>query len=608
MSLALIQESAREVRRLAIAGSTLAIGDFRLKKLIPPLEQAGAKVPVFAQVAKAIQDLVQGPEADSAARLLALSTLLNAILYTQGQTGHAAKLEEIPNFTTHRDDGPVTTRTPARLLRPIIEALSTTGSGRFETVRTAVENGTFQDIRLMEPALRALDDVYPELADLVAEKILPGYGRGIAPLLKKNLSLKGKSGDARRLRVLHGLDPETSRELCKTALEEGSAEVKEAAILCLGGFEDCIPLLLEQAKAKNKTLRAAALRALAGHDRPDTTRLFSELIEGKSLEPLVESFGAIRSGAVVDALLEESRRVFAGLVKGDETLLERYVHILNCLRQRKEPAVQEMVFAHFGQSDGLTKLKAAKNSHIAGADVASQLTATLYAMGTPAAHQAILARRAALPATDFPYVLRSALLSWKPAQIYDEFHPLLENKKGAGREKRDQLVRTIWATSHPHATGYFYSIDVDPDSDEAGSLTKIQWDPRWLDALIPINDLDAVCSLARPGHAGVVKYLLKLTEAKNAVELGQIIEALVRCQYPKVTETFIQLVKKHARGKATEYQVHVLFASARYLPPADLPALDALATTLDEKFVDHFLEALAPLRTSPAAATATASS
>jgi hypothetical protein len=91
MSLALIQESAKEVRRLAVAGSPLAVGDFRLKKLIAPLEQAGAKVPVFGQVAKAISDLVDGNEAASAPNLLSLSTLLNAILYTQGQTNQNSK-------------------------------------------------------------------------------------------------------------------------------------------------------------------------------------------------------------------------------------------------------------------------------------------------------------------------------------------------------------------------------------------------------------------------------------------------------------------------------------------------------------------------------------
>src|SRR5712692_3859918 len=95
MSLPLIQESAKEVRWLAIAGSPLAVGDFRLKKLIAPLEQVGAKVPVFAQVAKAIGDLVNGTEVDSAAHLLSLSTLLNAILYTQGQTGTDAGFAEL---------------------------------------------------------------------------------------------------------------------------------------------------------------------------------------------------------------------------------------------------------------------------------------------------------------------------------------------------------------------------------------------------------------------------------------------------------------------------------------------------------------------------------
>src|SRR5712671_5760871 len=101
MSLALIEESAREVRRLAIAGSPLAVGDFRLKKLIPALEQAGAKAPVFAQVAKGIGDLVNGKEADSAATLLSLSTLLNAILYTQGQTGTDGDYRDLEMLATN---------------------------------------------------------------------------------------------------------------------------------------------------------------------------------------------------------------------------------------------------------------------------------------------------------------------------------------------------------------------------------------------------------------------------------------------------------------------------------------------------------------------------
>src|SRR4026209_3047055 len=101
MSVALIEESAKEVRRLAIAGSPLAVGDFRLKKFIAPLEQAGAKVPVFAQVAKSINDLVTGTEAESATRLLNLSTLINAILYTQGQSGASGDYRDLEVFATN---------------------------------------------------------------------------------------------------------------------------------------------------------------------------------------------------------------------------------------------------------------------------------------------------------------------------------------------------------------------------------------------------------------------------------------------------------------------------------------------------------------------------
>ena len=218
MSLALIQESAKEVRRLAIAGSPLAVGDFRLKKLIPPLEQAGAKVPVFGQVAKGIGELVNGKEADSATNLLSLSTLLNAILYTQGQSGAAGDYREIGVYASNC----ASTRTPARVLKPLVQALTSKGGGRFEIIKAACERGAFNDLRLIDPAIRALGDSYPELADLVAEKILPAYGPGIVPRLKSTLDIKGKRQDARALQIMHQLDPAGTLELCTVCTGQGT--------------------------------------------------------------------------------------------------------------------------------------------------------------------------------------------------------------------------------------------------------------------------------------------------------------------------------------------------------------------------------------------------
>jgi hypothetical protein len=131
MSIAVLVQVHEEVRRLAIAGGAVASGDFRLKKLVPPLEQAGEKAPVFGRVAQAAQAVIDSNEKTASAALLDLATLVNAILYTQGETGITGDLKPIE--TT--DMGAGGTQVSARVLKPLLEALSSTGSGRLELVR-----------------------------------------------------------------------------------------------------------------------------------------------------------------------------------------------------------------------------------------------------------------------------------------------------------------------------------------------------------------------------------------------------------------------------------------------------------------------------------------
>jgi hypothetical protein len=596
MSLALILESAKEVRRLAIAGSPLAVGDFRLKKLVAPLEQAGSKVPVFAQVAKAINDVVNGKETDSAANLLNLSTLLNAILYTQGQSGSEGDCCELEVFASNC----TSTRTPARVLKPLVQALTSTGGGRYEIVKSAVERGAFNDLRLIDPAIQALGDVYPELADLVAEKILPGYGLGLVPLLQCGLDLKGKKQDARRLQIMHQLDREGTLALCKTALEDGSPEVKAAAIACLGQHEDCLPLVLEQANTKNKLLRAAALEALAEHDRPEITKLFTELVKGKALDILARPFRILRNRQVLNALLDEGKRVFALLLKGDSEQIPRYWEILDCLDKRKDAEVEEFVLGCFTQGDKIGKLKGAKNSYVAGDDVMIRLAGLLYSVGTPRTLEAILAKRDVLPPTVFGVVLRSALRTWSAEKVFAEFSPLLGQTKGVGKDKCAELERFISAAAWDDTSRFSPALaDDDLNAAEQQTFKKVTWDARWLDAAIKAGQQTIACCLARPAHKAALHYLLNLGEAKKASDPGLLIRALVRCEYPKVTEVFLNLVAKKTKGaKYLDYELQFLFENARYLPVADLPKLDAFAAKLDEKFMDAFLEALAPLRPS----------
>jgi hypothetical protein len=590
MSLALIQEAAKEVRRLAIAGSPLAVGDFRLKKLAPPLEQAGAKVPVFAQVAKAINDVVNGPEAEASTRLLSLSTLLNAILYTQGQSGAEGELRELEIFATNC----TTTRTTGRVLKPLIEALTSSGGGRFEMVKSAVERGAFNDLRLIDPAIQALGDSYPELADLVAEKILPAYGPGIVPRLKSSLDLKGKKHDARKLQVMHQVDPDGTLALCQTALEDGSADVKIAAIACLGQHADCLPLVLEQTKARNKEIRAAALAALAGHNLPEITKMFLELVAGKTLDILIGPFRSLHNPQVLEALLAEGRRMFALLIKNDPEQITRFCEILNCLDGRKEPEVQAFLLECFAQSDPLGKVKAAKAGTFSGSDLQARLTMLLHGTGSSMALEAILAKREALPLISFGVVLRSAVRSWTADKVFTEFSPLLGQTKGAGKQKSEELQRFIFAAHWDHASplyNAYYPVD------EAELPPAAAWDPRWLDAAIKADLPQVVCFLARPGHPAALEYVLKLGDAKKAPDAGLIVQALMRCGCPQITDYYLDLVtKKTKQAKFLDHELRSLFNRARLLPKTDLPKLDDFAAKLDEKFVDAFLEAIAPLR------------
>ena len=150
MSIPVLTQVYDELRRLAIAGSSVAAGDFRLKKLLPPLEQAGAKAPVFAKVAEAAGRLVESNEKTSAAALLEATSLVSAILYTQGETGIEGELQPVERPTS----GLAKTQASARVLKPLLEALTTTGSGRMETIREAYDRGAFRDLRSISPAAR----------------------------------------------------------------------------------------------------------------------------------------------------------------------------------------------------------------------------------------------------------------------------------------------------------------------------------------------------------------------------------------------------------------------------------------------------------------------
>jgi hypothetical protein len=360
---------------------------------------------------------------------------------------------------------------------------------------------------------------------------------------------------------------------------------------------------MEQANSKNKTLRAAALEALAEHDRPEVAKLFGDLIKGNALELLARPLRTIRNLPVLNLLLEEGKRVFELLLKGESEQIPRFEEILNCVEQRKDAEVEQFLLDCFNNSSKLTKLKAAKASPFSGADVIHRLAVHLSFLGTPKALDAILARRDQLPPAAIPVVLTSAFHAWPPDKVYQEFSPFLTQKSGAGKEAGQVLARYLIIFSGNAGSAEFHA-DI---SGGESTKFKVTLDPRWIEACIKADLPSVVCHLAHPDSKSAISYLVKILEAAPKTTgaalarthgySSQIIQTLARCQYPAVTDLFLRVVgERTKKAQQLDYDLQMLFHSACHLPAADLPKLDAFAARLDEKFVDYFLESLGPLR------------
>src|SRR5437764_1325251 len=81
----------------------------------------------------------------------------------------------------------------------------------------------------------AIDDPYGPIAEFVCDHVLPGYGMAIYDDLRRDFNPKAKGGQVRRLRLMHRLDADKTRDLVEQSLESGSADMKVAAIACLSG-------------------------------------------------------------------------------------------------------------------------------------------------------------------------------------------------------------------------------------------------------------------------------------------------------------------------------------------------------------------------------------
>ena len=594
MSIAILMQVHEEVRRLAIAGSAVAGGDFRLKKLVAPLEQAGTKAPVFARVAQATQAVVECNEKTASSALLDLAALTNAILYTQGETGLAGDLNTLETI----DLGGHETQTSARVLKPLLDALGSTGSGRLELVRDAVERGAFRDLRLVQPALNALDDPYPEIAELIAQKVLPAYGRAIVPHLQSTLDFKGRAGHVHRIRLLHKLDPEGSRDLIRRALDEGSKEIRVVAIESLGTTGSDLAHLLEHAKAKAKDVRAAALRALsaAAASAAEAIAMVKKAVEGADIELVVDQLKKSTVPEIRDFVLAQADRQLTGTLatkdpKEQGPAITRLRYLVLSLEGRTDASAEDYLLKCFASVPALAKMKSTPS----GQDF-NELLAYVMARGTPTTRHRLVAAHKSLTGGMLPPALEAARQTMTPANFYNEFHSMLAGltrKKGAEYERAEALAgkltsRRDWRYHRSWVDG----LDDNPDDKDA----RPELDPRWLDAAVGADAVNLVCQLARPGHPKTNQFLSAQLEDTKPHEQHLVLETMVRIGHPDAADAIINSLKKQAKASHYGYYGYWYGRMIADLPKNAAPKFEALMPTLPDKMVDQLMESVLALK------------
>lgn len=534
MSLPILQDLYDDVKRLSIAGSDLAIGDVSLKKKVPALSKLGEKSPVFAKLATMTDRLAESSDS-TPKRLLELSELLTSVMYTMGKTGL---------------DGEITTNTgqhefPADIsyqkFKPIQEALTTKGSGRFEVINQAHQSGMLYDLRLIQPLISALGDSNVQLADFIAEKVLPDFGLAILPMVQSAFSLKGKKADGRRLKVISEIVKADGLPFYIECVEKGSDQVRIAALEILYPYDEGEEVLLEYSNAKKPDIRKAAYESLVKRDSAKAVAFIIKALNGHDHDVVIH---LARNGStnLKEALLIYAKGLFKDfLITKSEEKLNRLHSALYCFK----PVPNE---------DTSQFLQEVIENNDIPRPLARTAAAILLYEGSEMHKYVESVHRIPRLAGLADLSLQASVYVRSKEEVFDHF------SRYAKRSRKDEGGHAILVTMERFI--YFqpelrlfdekyqqaqYSGYGDKRVTEH-DMVGYQWDNRWVDVLIDLDEEDLVYRLPNTVTSKKhIKYLLdklSLNPYFSSKRGMGVMISLIQIGYENVFEVLIDILKK----------------------------------------------------------------
>jgi HEAT repeat protein len=492
MSIDILFELQHEVRRLFIAGSGMAAGDLRLQKMLPQLNKLGESAPVFKRIAQSVSQVLETGTSPTAEKLLELGILLNSVLYTQGKTESQDELTPIRAIDTSITPP---TSIPYRKVFPLIEALTQKGQGRMEQLRLGQEEQLYHDLRVIPAAVAALEDSYAEIPDFLQNKVIPALGAAALPALKQQFKLEGGKGDARRLELLHRLQPVSDLELLLQSAKDGSTEVRSMAIELLSDFPEQEAFILEQADDKKKEIRRAALFALSRLGTEEAIARLYKALNSKDQDIAIEPIQLCHANELTRSIIDHATTMI-NHVNHRTNVVESTQQLMADIRSLHGKRVPEVA--------ALLEFMLSSPSFIVPETEAMQEAAAslLLELDLPEANHFAVSLHESYNRKFIAYSFRAALRILPPGDVYERYcHDLKDKKSTAAKD----LLRVLYEVT-PSLQAQLYA------NDAVASSELSQWDPRWIYLFIQLDEEELVGRFAQKSDPKVTAYLVKKCE------------------------------------------------------------------------------------------------
>lgn len=278
-----IYELRERLRAAAMAGTNLLSEDFRLKRAYEAFKPLEAASPVFAKVGQLTVQLLSPDCQNPQGALLDTITLVDAVICTLGAVDVKGEVESAGIISTERNTGSLIVNAPYSMLKELLEALTTSGSGHYGYVCDTYENHPelFQDYRVKYTLVQALGASYAELADKVEQWLKEDNDKSILPLMYKDFDPKGKKEMVRRVRVISALAGAEANDFYIRMLEEAQKDVRQELIFALRYEPENISLLFDMVKKEKGKNKETVFRVLANMEDEQAAVYFKEAAKKK---------------------------------------------------------------------------------------------------------------------------------------------------------------------------------------------------------------------------------------------------------------------------------------------------------------------------------------